>query len=529
MLSPAHWKARLSSMEPAEVRIIAMHKFAAIDAGSNALRMVIASLNRVGQLELEQNIRIPVRLGADVFSTGALSSDTMRLATEAFRRFRDLADQAGVTQLRAIATSALREAANRDLLLDRISATSGVEVDVISGAEEARLIHRAVASRLNLTGKRALLIDIGGGSVEVTLCSGRNILSTESYRLGAVRLLQELDGGRESAPDQPLSARVNAYAESARQRIRRQLRLQHINLCAATGGTAEDLGRLSQKRFKKSTDTSVSLGELDALVEAMERMNVRQRARKFDLRPDRADVILPAALVLQTIMREAHVRRAAIPHVGLKDGLLIEMAEEAKRGRPPLRRAQVLLSAARLGRKYESDSAHAALTARLAVQLFDQCTELHNLGPEARVLLEAGALLHDIGHFIAGRAHDRHGHYILKASPLIGLDEEQQEIVASLARYHRTPPSDAEDGFRQLSRRQRTMIARLSALLLLADGMDASHTGRARSVTLSRKKRQWQLSLHGRGDLSMEGQELEKRRGVFQKIFGMPLEIKVKD
>lgn len=507
-----------------------MRKFAAIDAGSNALRMMIATMNRAGQLEPLQNIRLPIRLGADVFSSGALRADTIRRATDAFRQFRDLAVESGVTELRAIATSALREASNRDLLLDRIAATSGIDVQVISGAEEARLIHLAVSSRLDLRRKRALLVDLGGGSVEVTLSSGRNILSTESYKLGAVRLLQELDGADERAGGESLSALVHAYAESARQRIHRQLRGQHLNLCAATGGTAEDLGRLNQRLLRRPNDLAVSRSELHDLIEILEGLNLKQRIRKLALRPDRADVILPAAVVLQTIMREAHVTRAAIPHVGLKDGLLIEMAEAARRGPQPPRRAQVIASAARLGRKYEFEASHAELTARLAVQLFDQCPDLHNLGPEERILLEAGALLHDIGHFISGRGHDRHGYYILQATPLIGLQQDQQEMVANLARYHRgLPAAEEADGFRRLSRRQRITLGRLSALLLLADAMDASHMGRAKSVALTHKKARWQLSLRGRGDLSIERQQLEKRRLVFEEAFGVELEIKVKD
>ena len=199
-----------------------MQRIAAIDAGSNALRMTIANVNQAGQVEPIQSLRLPVRLGRDVFATGTLQEDTMRHAAEAFQQFARAARDLEVGQLRAIATSAMREAANRDILLDRISGSSGIEVEVISAAEEARLAHLAVSSVLNLKGKRALLIDIGGGSVEVTLSEARNIVSAESYKMGAVRLLQELDGGREPAASifadaKPLTPLVRQYAESARR------------------------------------------------------------------------------------------------------------------------------------------------------------------------------------------------------------------------------------------------------------------------------------------------------------------------
>ncbi len=399
--STASVRRRLSS----ESRIAVMQKIAAIDAGSNALRMMIANINQAGQVEPVQNIRLPVRLGQDVFATGALQEETMRQAAEAFVHFGRAAQDLGVGQLRAIATSAMREASNRDILLDRISRTSGIEVEVISAAEEARLIHLAVSAAMNLRGKRALLVDIGGGSVEVTLSEDRNIVSAESYKMGAVRLLQELDGGHEPtvslfSGSKSFSPLIRQYAESSRLRIHRQIGNERVNLCAVTGGTAEDLGWLSQNRFKKTNDRAVSLSELQELIELLERMNVKQRMRKLHLRPDRADVILPAAVILQLIAREARVRRVMIPHVGLKDGVLIEMAARLRKGPQPPRRGQVLASAMRLGRKYAFDAKHAALSARLATQLFDQSRGLHNLGDEDRLLLEAGALLHDIGHFI---------------------------------------------------------------------------------------------------------------------------------
>ncbi len=511
-----------------------MQRIAAIDAGSNALRMMVGNLTPAGEVEPIRSMRLPVRLGQDVFSTGKLQEKTIRQAAEAFDHFHRVADELGAESVRAIATSAMREAANRDILLDRIFARTGMQVEVISAAEEARLIHLAVSKTLNLKGKRALLVDIGGGSVEVTLSEGRNILSTQSYKLGAVRLLQELEGARGRGPslfaaEKPLSRLVRDYAGSASRRISRQIGGGRIRTCAATGGTAEDLARLAQHRFKKPSDAAFSLGELHDLIDQLERLSFKQRVRKLDLRPDRADVILPAAVVLELIAREARVRRILVPHVGLKDGVLLEMAEQLRKGVRAPRRAQVIAAAMHLGRNYGFDAQHARLTARLATQLFDQCRELHNLGEDERLLLEVAALLHDIGTFIEADDHDRHGSYILHSSPLIGLDAEGQEVVANLVRHHRgVDPLTSDSSLRQLPRKQRAAVIKLSALLQLADAMDASHLGRTRSVDLVEKKRRWQLSLHGQGDLAIERLELNlpRRRELFEEVFGVELEIK---
>jgi exopolyphosphatase/guanosine-5'-triphosphate,3'-diphosphate pyrophosphatase len=508
-----------------------MQKIAAIDAGSNAIRMIVGSVDETWQVEPIDNIRLPVRLGQDVFASGSLREKTIQQAVEAFLHFQRVAADLGVVETRAIATSALREATNSDILLDRVSRSSGIEIEIISGAEEARLIHQAVANAINLKGRRAVLIDVGGGSVEVTISENRNMISTESYNMGTVRLLQKLDGGRDSVFSLPGSRRpfnllAREYVEAARRRIDREIGSARVHVCVGTGGTVEELGRLRQKMFKQQNEKLIALSELQDMIEELSSISVKERIRKFKLRPDRADVILPAAIVLQMIAREAHVRQVAIPHVGLKDGLLLEMADRLKQGPHAPRREQVWESALRLGRKYQFDAGHATLAAKLAKQLFDQSRPLHNLGDEERLLLEIGALLHDIGHFINTIDHDKHGYYVLKANRLIGLNEHQQEVVASLVRYHRKAfPSMDDTNFRSLPQKDRITVSKLSALIRLADAMDISHTNHVTNVTMVEKKKSWQLSLQGRGDLLLEKWALDKRRTLFEELFGVHLEI----
>ncbi len=509
-----------------------MQKIAAIDAGSNAMRMVVGNINEAWEVEPIENIRLPVRLGQDVFTTGVLEEKTMQQAVDAFLHFRRVANDFGVVQTRAIATSAMREADNGDILLDRIARTSGIEVEIISGAEEARLIHLAVANRIPLSGKRAILVDIGGGSVEVTLSDNGNILSTESYNMGTVRLLQKLDHGKESVvhpngAKHRFSLLVREYAEAARRRIDREIGDSHIGLCVGTGGNVEDLGRLGERLFKATSADQIAVRDLERVIERLSGMTVKERISKLKLRPDRADVILPAAIVLHIIAHEAHVRHVTIPNVGLKDGVLLEMADQLKSGPHIPRRDQVWESAIQLGKKFAVDTDHAILTAKLAGQLFDQSRSLHSLGEEEKLLLEVAALLHDIGHFINTIDHDKHGYYILKANRLIGLDEQQQEMVANLVRYHRksTPGAADDPNFKALPQKDRITVTKLSALLRLADGMDVRHGNHVLSASLEHKNKAWQLSLRGRGDLMLEKWALDKRRVLFEDVFGVPLQI----
>jgi exopolyphosphatase/guanosine-5'-triphosphate,3'-diphosphate pyrophosphatase len=276
-----------------------------------------------------------------------------------------------------------------------------------------------VAHALDLRNKRSLLIDIGGGSIEVTISTGRNIISTDSYNLGTVRLLEKLDAKNKSK--RPFGKLVREYAEAARYRIERDLGEDKIQICAGTGGNVEEIGRLRQKLFKADGDHLITLQELEELIKRLDRMSYEERIQKWKLRPDRADVILPASIVLHLIASEAGVNQIAIPNVGLKDGILLDIAEDLSKKPRLQRREQAWESALHMGRKYRFDERHACLTARLAARLFEQSKPLHNLNGDYLLLLEIGSLLHDIGHFINSVDHNEHGYYLLSVNRLVVL------------------------------------------------------------------------------------------------------------
>ena len=500
-----------------------MQTIAAIDVGSNAMRMVVGRIVYEGKVEAVENLRLPVRLGQDAFTTGIISEETSRQTLDAFVRFRRIADNHKVEKIRAIATSAMREADNSDLLIDRIARSTGIQIETINGEEEARLIHLAVSQAINLN-KHVLLVDIGGGSVEVTLSQNGKILSTESYNMGTVRLLNTLGGEKNAAL--PFHKLVRQYAEAARRRIDRELGSKKINICVGTGGNIEEMGRLREKLFKGDNDRMITLEELDKLVETLSRMRVEERIRKFKLKPDRADVILPASIVLQMIAHAAKIKEVIIPSVGLKDGVLWDMGYRLQENMHISPREQVWTSALWLGKKYQFDQDHAKEVARLAGRLFDQSRDLHDLGDEDKLLLELAALLHDIGHFISPIDHNKHGYYILKANPLIGLVESRQELVANIIYYHRkSMPGWQDEGFRNLTANDRIMVTKLSALVRLADALDVSHTGSVKDVQFESKKDGWRLSLQGKGDLMLERWALEKRQKLFQDVFGVKLKL----
>jgi exopolyphosphatase/guanosine-5'-triphosphate,3'-diphosphate pyrophosphatase len=288
----------------------------------------------------------------------------------------------------------------------------------------------------------------------------------------------------------------------------------------------EEIGRLRQRLFKAESDHFITLPELEKLIERLEGMTYEDRMRKLKLRPDRADVILPASIVLHLIASEAKVQQIAIPNVGLKDGILLDIAEDLSKKLRLSRREQVWESALHMGRKYQFDERHARMTSKLAARLFDQTRSLHDLDDGNLILLEVSALLHDIGHFINSLDHDKHGHYLLSANRLIGLTQREQNIVANLVRYHRkATPSMDDENFRSLPQKDRLIVIKLSTLLRLADSLDIGHMGNVTDVALRETKSGWRLKLSGKDDQLLVNWALNKRKSGFKDVFGVNLEM----
>ena len=493
---------------------------AAIDVGSNAMRLVVASVDAGRAPAFLEVIREPVRLGEDVFTSGVMGEETIDTAVAAFERFRVALDRHGVRWTRAVATSAMREAMNRDLLVDRISQASGIDVEVIGAEEEARLIHLAVRTKVSLKNRVGLLVDIGGGSTEVAVATDEGILSATSFTMGSVRLLRTLGDYRND--ERRVHQLIREYVDVAQQRIRREIGGRHIDVCVGTGGNVEVLGELRKAILGKDRDTTLSAGDLDRILKKLLAMTYAERVQELQLRPDRADVIVPAAIILRKFLQVSGVEDVEIPGVGLKDGLLLDMVEEFYGERRAVRREQVIASAMQVGRKYQFDEQHAITVSHHAVQLFDATRDLHSLGIEQRILLEAAGLLHDIGTFISASDHHKHTQYLLQMTPIVGLSDVQMAIVGNVARYHRrSQPKPQHEAFQALSSKERVMVSKLAALLRLADAMDTEHASKVRGFEVEYKKPKFTLRLDGEGDLLLEKWALTKKAQMFEEVFNV--------
>ena len=495
-----------------------MPRLAAIDVGSNAMRLAIASADDDGRMHVVQNDRQPVRLGADVFSVGEISDARLVEAMEAFLKFRKIINEYKVKIVRAVGTSALREARNRDYCIRQISKTTEIPIDVITAEEEARLVFLAVTKAIKLNGKQALLVDIGGGSVEVSLASESEIISTESFGIGTVRLLQMLNPRRQG--ERVFRQLAREYISVSGTRMRKAIGEHRIDTCIATGGNVESLGDLRVQLCDADDDRSITVDELDTILRQLQTRSYEERIKDFGLRRDRADVIIPAIIVLQIVAKQAQVAQIEIPRVGVREGLLIEMARDLGRRSPPPDRTQLITSAKLLGRKYDYEAEHAQTVSRFSVSLFDATKSLHKLGSDERTLLEVAGLLHDIGYYVGTTDHHKNSWYLINASPLVGVGENEKQIIALVARYHtRATPKPNHKEFMGISPKRRRTVLMLAALLRLAEGLDREHANKVQSFKLAVHPKKVTLRLKGEGDMLLERWALNHGSRLFEKTF----------
>ena len=491
----------------------------AIDLGSNAIRYIALEIDENGRQTALAADRIPVRLGHGVFVSGKLGPEAMSAAVAALKGIRERFALLGIEHVSAVATSAVREASNGEAFVKRAKREAGVALATITGSEEARLVHLAVASRMPLGDSPWLAADLGGGSVEVSLVDSSGVVWSESHTMGSVRLLEELAG----AGDDPGRFRrlVGEYIETLR--IPPAARSRPLAGFIATGGNIEALARLAGVDGGATGIGVMPLATLSGVIETLSRLSYRQRVAELGLREDRADVILPAALVYERLCTLAGAEQIQVPFVGLREGLVADLAEQLTRHRAYEDRheREVVAGALAVGRRYLFDEAHGMHVCRLAVSLFDQLRDEHALGAGERRILLAAAALHDIGSFISYKRHHKHSFYLISNSELPGLAPREILLAATVARYHRrAEPAADHEPYKELTRGEQEVVRRLAGLLRLADALDRDHRQRVQRVTAARSGKDMVLQLDGAGDLLLERWALQRRTALFESEFG---------
>ncbi|HEV2385965.1 MAG TPA: Ppx/GppA phosphatase family protein [Candidatus Acidoferrales bacterium] len=462
-------------------------RIAAIDAGSNAIRLAIAEARSAVDLRILETERYAVRLGHRVFVDRRLGRATIAQAAQAFRHFRRLLDRYEVKQYRAVATSAAREARNRNALIERARRETGLRLEVIHPAEEARLVRQAVVGILGESLAPRLIFDMGGGSLELTLLRGRAVERSVALPLGAVRLM-ETTGLRGSITAEQYAA-LQLYILSVLEAGWPNPPDLSGAVVAACGGNAEALARLTPGPPVRGIGV-LSLPLLRRRFWELLRLDVRGRMRAFRVREDRADVMGVAAVVLITLGEWLRLRYLLVPGVGVREGVLRELAQamfQSRASRTDSRRAARLLeNARRFAAHFRCDLRHCENTRRLAAGLFDQLAPVHGLPGELCLSLELAAVLHDVGLAVNSAGHQKHGEYLVRHGAIPGLTGQERDLVACLVRYHaKAEPQLHHKLYSSFDPRERRQIRILAALLRIAIPLDGGSENRMGPVEVA--------------------------------------------
>jgi exopolyphosphatase / guanosine-5'-triphosphate,3'-diphosphate pyrophosphatase len=507
-----------------------------IDIGTNSVRLMIVRISANRSYHVVNLQREVVRLGEEEFADHLLRPAAVERAVLVCRSFAELARSHGADEIVAVATSATREARNQGAFVARLRAEAGLDVHVISGREEARLIYLGVLGRVELGERTAFCLDIGGGSTEVIVGDAHRHLFLDSLPLGAVRL-----AGDPNLPD--VSGRVSS---DDYQRLQRAVRLASVHAVKAvrgfdvdvafgTSGTVRNVVAVAARVLHDSEpqrDETASLADVRRVVKLLRGLSLEERRGVPGLNPDRADIVIAGAAVLETLMTDLELPAVtALTECGLRDGMLIDYLSRSPHAALVhdlnVRERSVL----RLLRVCGADEAHARHVARLALELFDSSREagFHRLGAEERELLEYCALLHDIGTFISYPDHHLHSAYLIANTDMLGFDQREIAIMAATVLFHRKAAPSARDPlYAHLEGADRKRVQTLANLLRLAERLDRSHGAVVRHAALRAAGRQaLTLRLVTNGPAQLELWGLENRRASMEKAMGRRLTFEV--
>jgi exopolyphosphatase/guanosine-5'-triphosphate,3'-diphosphate pyrophosphatase len=528
---PPVYNADVTS-KPRTDELLRLMRIAAIDIGTNSIHMIVVRVRPDLSFEVVDREKDMVRLGAGGLDGRSLTPTAIRAALQTLAKFKRLAESHKVDEIIAAATSATREAENGGDFIAEVHRQTGIAIRVISGTEEARLIHLAAGYGVDVGGTTAVVIDIGGGSVEITLGTASHLTSGKSFKLGVIRLTERF-------------VRTDPLAERDERRLVKhvnreigtyvdQIVARGFDRVIGTSGTILSLGALatsaSGTRVEDLRNLRVTAKSLHKVRKQIVDADLEERLAIPAMDPRRADLSVAGSILLDTIVRRLGADEFTLCDLALREGLVLDyIHRNSARIRkveryPDVRRRSIV----ELGERCGYWSEHAQQVSRLALAIFDQTRGVHKLGDREREWLEYGGLLHDVGVHISYERHHRHSYYLIKNGDLRGFDPSEIEVIALIARYHRqATPKKSHEGYADLSGPLRRTVRTLSAIVRLAEGLDRSHAQAIAGVDLYPRGDDYLARLRAAGDAELELWAAHRHVTPLEEVLGRPIRFEV--
>jgi exopolyphosphatase/guanosine-5'-triphosphate,3'-diphosphate pyrophosphatase len=504
-----------------------MPTLAAVDIGSNSVRLKISRLSGRRLREIHEDRQV-TRLGDGVFRSGFLTPNAMADTVKVLRRFHRTVQQEGADFVRVVATSALRDARNSRAFLEWVRSATGWNVEIISGLEEARLIHLGLVSNLRLTTSNILMVDLGGGSCELTISSHGHIRDTVSVPLGAVRLTNEFL--HQDPPRKPELRRLRGFVEREIRRISDRIARSRPKAVIATSGTAAALAAVGHGLYRKkgSRESAVSRAQMRRIAKMLSRAPLADRTRLSGVGPRRAEIIVAGAIVYAELLERCQLPGFRYSPLGLRDGLLAQMAAEYDRSTRSGKHIESERwdSIRAAVAHYHVDMDHALQVRQAAMHLFRTLKLVHRLPPEYAEWLSAAAMLYEVGDYVNRNGRHRHAYYIVAHSEILGYTPEQRRIIAATARYlGKSHPAPGDGAIKILPQGDREYVRKASLLLRLARALNLGRSGAVKRARVAVRRGGVSLLLQAkpRASVDLELWAVEKEKSYFREVFGRTL------
>jgi len=515
-------------------------KLAAIDIGSNSIKLAVADAADSDSFAVVTREKDVIRLGHETLAKGRLSRSAIDLAIACLQRYKTIADTHRADQIVTVATASVREADNAAQFINEVGKQTGLRVEILSGIEEARLIGLAAAHGCSLKAATNINLDIGGGSTEISLFRNGTSLALFSLKLGAVGLTERYL--HSDPPRQKELASLKAEVHAAFERPRRELRDASWQQASGTSGTILSIGAALRKiassdderknQAVQPTETDIPLSQLAALNAKLANLDAAGRRVLGGLTSQRAEIIVAGSHILEGAMRALGINVIRTCDWALREGVIIDSLREWEdESRPPVPdfADQKLRGVHAVGRRFGYEETHARQVAKLAEKIFDSLAPAEHLSRHQRTLMLGGALLHDIGYHIAHESHQKHALYLITNSELTGFSEAERAVIANIARYHRgSLPKKRHTEYDALNAADREIVCKLGGIVRLADALDRSHDSRIYDLQCHAKSGTVHVELFSDGNCENELLEVERKRQLFEQSFGRTLTFSVR-
>lgn len=504
---------------------------AAIDVGSNAIRMIVAELSEKGEIKILEELKKSSGIGKDTYNLGKISFETIKETCKILKNYKKMMDEYGVKNYKAVSTSGIRESENKDYVIDQIKMYSGLEVDVINNSQERMMTYKAIRDYLPgasaIREKGALIIDIGSGGVEVTLYDAGTMQFTEYVKVGSLRLKETLADLESITLD--FSSVLEDFIESKIYILKNRIAPYNTPNFIGLGGESTSIYKACKKSPEEKSEKRVGSDSIVELYGTVKMMNTEEIASYMGISEKQAEMVVPSLAIFIKFMEMTKSNGMYFPRVSLRHGILAEMADEmfdTKRKEEFVN--DIRSSVSYLGKRYRMDDSHSEHIKEMALKIFDKTKRIHGLDEKDRFHLELAALLHDIGKYININTHNEHSFNIINSQNIIGIGDEELNIIAHIARFHNEEDPGGIPSYKDLDYEDRIKISKLSAILKLCDAMDITHKRHISEIDIKIKHTDVIITAFTDEDIPLEKWYFLKKADFFEEVMGYRPILKIK-